>query len=112
VADARSEPDLPARGILDPGAIDSIETGADGVVELHIVQSVPWDETDHLLLLTQEKLYNYLAYIADNELARSRVVLDCTSAPDLRTRALLDRAGHELHKLGSSLVTRQGDEVV
>ena len=73
MADARSEADA-QRGILDTGAIDSIETGADGVVELHIQQSVPWDGTEHLLLLTQKKLYNYLAYIADHEGGSSRVV--------------------------------------
>lgn len=106
MADARSGADPTPSGILDPGAIDSIETGADGVVELHIAQSAEWDGTDHLLLLTQEKLYNYLAYIADNEIAHSRVVLDCTSEPDRRTRDLLDRADRELHKLGSSLLIR------
>jgi hypothetical protein len=50
--------------------------------------------------------------VADNEIARCRVVLDCTSEPDGRTRALLDRADRELRKLGSGLVTRWGDEVV
>jgi hypothetical protein len=108
VPEAQSGSPEPPRGILDPGAVDSIETAADGVVELHIQQTAPWDGTDHLLLLTQEKLYNYLAHIADNELAGARVVLDCTSAPDERTRALLDRAAGELRKLGGSLVIRSG----
>jgi hypothetical protein len=105
VASAQPDGDSPS-GILHPGAIDAIETGADGVLELHIHQTSEWDGSDHLLLLTQEKLYNYLAYAADNELTRFRVVLDCTSSPDDRTRALLSTASAELRRLGGQLVVR------
>jgi hypothetical protein len=94
-------------GILDPGAIDSTETGPDGVVELHIVQSMAWDGSDHLLLLTQEKLFNYLTHAADGGLTRFRVVLDCSSEPDARTRDLLRTAGGEMRKLGGELVLRR-----
>jgi hypothetical protein len=79
----------------------------DGVLELHIHQASEWDGSDHLLLLTQEKLYNYLAYAADKHLTSFRVVLDCTSSPDDRTRALLRRAGREMRKLGGALVVRR-----
>ncbi len=58
------------RGILNPGTIDGISVGEDGVVELHVEQTAPWDGSDHLLLLTQEKLWNYLAYVADGDFAR------------------------------------------
>ena len=104
MAPAHSEDDPAPRGILDPGAIDAIETLADGVLELHIEQSTEWDGSDHLLLLTQEKLYNYLAYIADNGLERWRVVVACTSTPDARTRELFRRAEGEMRKLGGELV--------
>ena len=93
-------------GILDPGAIDSIAPGDDGVLELHIEHTSEWDGSDHLLLLTQEKLFNYLAYAADNTLTSWRVALDCTSSPDERTRALLQKAGREMRKLGGALVVR------
>ena len=59
-------------GILNPAAIDRITVGEDGVVELHVEQTAPWDASDHLLLLTQEKLWNYMAYVADGNLERSR----------------------------------------
>ena len=58
------------KGILNPATIDAIAVGEDGVVELHVEQTAPWDGSDHLLLLTQEKFWNYLAYIADGDLAR------------------------------------------
>ena len=106
MASAYPERDSPS-GILDPGTLDAIETAADGVLELHIAQTAEWDGSDHLLLLTQEKLYNYLAYAADNALTSFRVVLDCTSAPDERTRGLLRNAGSELRKLGGDLVVRR-----
>jgi hypothetical protein len=106
VGSAQSEGEPAPRGILDPGAIDAAGPGDDGVLELHIEQTTEWDGSDHLLLLTQEKLYNYLAYAADNELTRFRVVLDCTSSPDARTRTLLRAAEGELRKLGGELCTR------
>jgi uncharacterized protein DUF6572 len=62
--------DEPA-GILNPAAIDRVTVGEDGVVELHVEQTAPWDASDHLLLLTQEKLWNYMAYVADGNLERS-----------------------------------------
>jgi hypothetical protein len=107
VESAQSEAEPSPRGILDPGAIDSAAPGDDGVLELHIEQTSEWDGSDHLLLLTQEKLYNYLAYAADNGLTSFRVVLDCTSSPDERTRALLRTAGGEMRKLGGALVVRR-----
>jgi hypothetical protein len=107
VTSAQPEGEPSPRGILDPGAIDSVAPGDDGVLELHIEQASEWDGSDHLLLLTQEKLYNYLAYAADNALASWRLVLDCTSSPDERTRALLRRAGGEMSKLGGELVVRR-----
>jgi len=98
---------------LNPGAIDAITVGDDGVVELHVEQTAPWDGSDHLLLLTQEKLWNYLAYIADGELASEhrgatwRVTLHAREEPDRRTAELLRRADGEFRRLGGALVTRQ-----
>ena len=107
----RTEP----AGILNPAAIDKITVADDGAVELHVEQTAPWDGSDHLLLLTQEKLYNYLAYVADGDLARAhphgvrkwRVVLDARDAPDQRTAELLRRAGEEFHRLGGTMLTRR-----
>ena len=59
--------DVTPEGILNPGAIDAITVDDDGYVTVHIEQTSEWDGSDHLLLLLQEKLYNYLAFIADGE---------------------------------------------
>jgi hypothetical protein len=107
VTSAHPEGEASPGGILDPGAIDAAETGEDGVLELHIHQTSEWDGSDHMLLLTQEKLYNYLAHAADSALTSFRVVLDCTSSPDERTRGLLRTATAELRKLGGELVVRR-----
>jgi len=98
-------------GILNPGAIDDITVAADGFVTLHVVQTCEWDGTDQLLLLLQEKLFNYLAYVADGELARRfpgqhprwGVGVDCWSEPDARSRGLLREAGRQFESLGGRL---------
>ena len=82
---------------------------------LHVTQTSVWDGSDHLLLLFQEKLYNYLAFIADGELARLhpgqasrwRVAVDCRSDPDARTDELLRAAADQFRALGGSLVVRR-----
>ena len=97
-------------GILNPGAIDEITVDGE-FVTLHMAQTCPWDGTDQLLLLLQEKLYNYLAFVADGELARShprhasrwRVHVDCWSEPDARTRTLLQQASGQFATLGGTL---------
>lgn len=99
------------KGILNPGAIDDITRDADGTVTLHLLQTTEWDGSDHLLLLVQEKLFNYLAFVADGELARkypgqlSRwgVRVECTAAPDARTAELLRTAASQFEKLGGTL---------
>jgi len=101
-----SEPE----GILNPGAIDEITIDDRGVA-LHVTQTAVWDGSDHLLLLFQEKLYNYLAFVADGELARRhplgrsewRVVVDCWSEPDARTQELLQQAAGQFRALGGAL---------
>ena len=103
-----------SRGILDPGAIDDVTVEAGGRLTLHLVQTCEWDRTDHLLLLLQEKLFNYLAYVADGELARTHpgqrsrwgVAIDCASAPDARTLALLREAERQFEELGGSFEIR------
>jgi len=101
-------------GILNPGAIDAITVADDGTVELHVEQTAAWDGSEHLLLLTQEKLFNYLAFVADGELARRhpgmrrwRVVVDVRDDPDQRTAELLRRAGEEFRRLGGTVVMRR-----
>jgi len=102
-----SEPE----GILNPGAIDSVTTDADGRTTLHVTQTCDWDGSDQLLLLVQEKLFNYLTFVADGELARRsppaarqwRVQVDCRSEPDARMRALFDEAAAQFRTLGGSL---------
>jgi hypothetical protein len=97
-------------GILNPGAVDEITIDDRGVV-LHVVQTSAWDGSDHLLLLVQEKLYNYLAFVADGELARRhprhrsewRVVVDCWSEPDARTHQLFQEAAAQFRALGGAL---------
>ena len=98
-------------GILNPGTIDEITSDPDGFVTLHLVQTSAWDGSDHLLLLLQEKLFNYLSFIADGELARMhpgqpsrwRVAVDCDSEPDDRTQALLRQAAGQFKTLGGGL---------
>ena len=101
-----SEPE----GILNPGAIDSVTTHADGRTTLHVAQTCEWDGSDQLLLLVQEKLFNYLTFVADGELARRdpeaarhwRVQIDCWSEPDARMRTLFDEAAAQFRSLGGS----------
>lgn len=101
-------------GILDPGAIDDVTVDADGRLTLHVIQTCEWDRSDHLLLLLQEKLFNYLSYVADGELARTHpgqasrwwVALDCSSAPDARTLALLRDAERQFTALGGGFEIR------
>ena len=105
-----SEPD--PDGILNPAAIDDVTIDS-GVVTLHVVQTSAWDESDQLLLLLQEKLFNYLAFVADGELARRhpvgrsgwRVRVDCWSEPDGRTKELLRVADGQFRALGGALET-------
>ena len=99
---------------MNPGAIDDITSDDDGVLTVRLVQTWEWDGSDHLLLLLQEKLYNYLAFIADGDLARAhpgltrwRVAVDCQSEPDPRTHELLRAAADQFTKLGGSLVVRR-----
>jgi len=102
-----SEPE----GILNPGAIDAVTTDSTGRATLHVVQTGEWDGSDQLLLLVQEKLYNYLTFVADGELARRhpqaarhwRVVVDCWSEPDARMRTLFGEAAKQFRSLGGSL---------
>jgi len=105
----------PPTGILNPGTIDAITVGDDGVVELHIEQTAPWDGSDHLLLLTQEKLFNDLAYVADGELVKAqpravrnwRVVFEERDDPDQRTADLLRQVAEEFRRLGGTMLTRR-----
>ena len=97
-------------GILNPVAIDEITVDDRGLV-LRVVQTSAWDGSDHLLLLVQEKLYNYLAFVADGELARRhprhrsewRVVVDCWAEPDARTQRLFEQAAGQFRALGGAL---------
>jgi hypothetical protein len=102
------------RRTLNPGAVDAVTSDGDGFVTVHLVQTWEWDGSDHLLLLLQEKLFNYLAFIADGELARMhpgqslwRVAVDCESEPDERTQLLLRQAADQFTTLGGSLEIRQ-----
>jgi hypothetical protein len=105
----------PPSGILNPGTVDAITVDDDGVVELHVEQTAEWDGSDQLLLLTQEKLFNYLAFVVDGDLARLhpdvgsrwRVVLDVRDEPDQRTAELLRRAGEQFRQLGGTFLTRR-----
>jgi len=109
-----TNPDGLTKGILNPGAIDDVSIDGDGIVTVHLVQGCAWDGSDHLLLLLQEKLFNYLAFIADGELARMhpgqpsrwRVAVDCESQPDARTQELLRTAAGQFAKLGGNLEVR------
>jgi hypothetical protein len=100
---------------VNPGAIDEITADDDGIVTVHLVQTLDWDGSDHLLLLLQEKLFNYLAFIADGELARMRpgqpsrwrVAIDCRTEPDSRTQELLRTAAAQFTTLGGSLEIRR-----
>lgn len=105
-----TSPEREPDGILNPGAIDDISVDGE-LVTLHVTQTCPWDGSDQLLLLLQEKLYNYLAFVADGELARRqpvhrsgwRVLVDCWSEPDTRTEGLLRQADGQFRALGGAL---------
>ena len=99
---------------MNPGAIDEVTSDDDGFVTVHLVQRWEWDGSDHLLLLLQEKLYNYLAFIADGELARTRlgqsrwqVAVECQAEPDPRTQELLRTAADQFTTLGGRLVVKR-----
>ena len=99
-------------GILNPGVIDDVTVDERGTVTLHVRQTCEWDGSDQLLLLVQEKLFNYLAYVADGELAhevgqprRWVVEADCFSEPDARTKELLRQAAAQFEALGGALRT-------
>jgi hypothetical protein len=99
---------------VNPGAIDEVTLDEDGFVTVHLTQVSNWDGSDHQLLLLQEKLFNYLAFVADGELARMQsgqpsrwqVSVDCRSEPDARTHELLRTAAGQFAKLGGRLVIR------
>ena len=98
---------------MNPGAIDDVTTDEDGVLTVRLVQTWEWDGSDHLLLLLQEKLYNYLSFVADGDLARAypgqvrwRVAVECQSEPDPRSHDLLRAAADQCTRLGGSLVLR------
>jgi hypothetical protein len=100
---------------LNPGAIDAVITEDDGFVAIHLEQTSEWDGSDHQLLLLQEKLFNYLTFVADGELARAQagqpsrwgVVVDCRSEPDDRMHELLRAAADQFTTLGGSLTIRR-----
>ena len=100
---------------MNPGAIDEVTREDDGSVTVRLEQVAEWDGSDHQLLLLQEKLFNYLAFVADGELARMqsgqparwRVAVECRSEPDDRTHELLREAAAQFTKLGGSLVIRR-----
>ncbi|MEY2461156.1 MAG: hypothetical protein QOG30_2986 [Acidimicrobiaceae bacterium] len=82
---------------------------------MHLIQNSEWDGSDQQLLLLQEKLFNYLAFVADGELARMhsgqpsrwRVAVDCQSEPDPRTQGLLRTAADQFTALGGRLEVRR-----
>jgi hypothetical protein len=99
---------------VNPGAIDDVVVERDGSVTVRLVQDWEWDGSDHLLLLLQEKLFNYLAFIADGELARVYpgqrrwgVAVDCRTEPDRRSEELFRAAADQFEKLGGSLTIRR-----
>ena len=99
---------------VNPGAIDEVAVQADGSLTLRLEQTWEWDGSEHLLLLLQEKLFNYLTFVADGDLARAYpgqrrwgVAVECRSEPDRRTHELLRAAADEFEKLGGSLVVRR-----
>jgi hypothetical protein len=59
------------------------------------------------LLLTQEKLWNYLAHIADGGITDFRVVFELRDEPDQRTAELLRRADEQFRRLGGTMLTRR-----
>jgi hypothetical protein len=100
---------------VNPGVVDAVTVDDGGLVTMHLAQAGAWDGSDHQLLLLQEKLFNYLAFVADGELARMQsgqpsrwqVAIDCESEPDARTHDLLRAAADQFTTLGGSLVLRR-----
>ncbi len=102
-------------GILNPGVIDDVTADDRGAITLHVHQTCEWDGSEQLLLLLQEKLFNYMAFVADGELARIApgqrprwgVSIDCTSEPDARTVELVRAAAAQFESLGGRLDVRR-----
>jgi len=109
-------PDEP-RGINDPTTIDMVALSPDeDRIELIIGQLGNWDGSPALLLRLQEKWQNYVGFAIHGQLRRAypdyanlpwRIVLECRSDPDARTREFVRLANEATQKEGGDFVIRR-----
>lgn len=104
------------RGIENPTVIDMVVLAPKNeAIELIMLQTRPWDGSAALVLKMQEKWQHYVGFAIHGGLERSypdyahlpwRVVLDCTSEPDARTKEFVMRADEASRKVGGSFIVR------
>ena len=105
-------------GVENTGVIDRIEFDASaGQVVLGMVERRPWSGTDLQLYQLQEKFNAYLSFALDGEMAEAypdlygrplKLVLECGSEPDPRTRHLLGLINRQISYQGIRLEVRIG----
>ena len=107
-----------AAGVENTGVIDRIEfDAASGQVVLGMVERRPWSGDDLQLFQLQEKFNAYLSFALDGEMAEAypgldgrplKLVLECGSEPDPRTRHLLGLINRQISYQGIRLEVRIG----
>ncbi len=103
-------------GLNEPETVDMVALSPDDShIELIMIQTGNWDGSTGLLLRLQEKWQNYMGYALYGSLRRAypdyadlpwRIVLECRSEPDAKTKEFLIRAHEVTKKEGGELVVR------
>ncbi len=103
-----------AGGIEATDVIDLVTLSRDeSTIDLHIVQDIVWDGSDHVIESLQQKVHNYVSFAAEGRLAGKyteqahlpwRIVVDCQTDPDNRTAELLKHLEEPVAKHGGELV--------
>jgi hypothetical protein len=105
------------QGINDPTTIDMVALSDDDQrIELIMGQLGNWDGSDALLLRLQEKWQNYVGFVVYGGLRKAypdyadlpwRIVLECRSDPDVRTREFVRLANEATRKEGGDFIIRR-----
>lgn len=104
------------RGIDNTTVIDMVVMAPKNeAIEMIMLQAKPWDGTAASVLKLQEKWQHYVGFAIHGGLARAypkyaripwRIVLDCISEPDERTKEFIMRADEVTRKEGGSFIVR------
>lgn len=96
----------------NPGVIDAIGIARDAVVELTLSDHLEWDEANEHLLLLQEKLNTYLAFVEGGELLEAypkaahraiRIAVVFKHAPTPSASGFLEQARTAIREAGLEL---------